>query len=58
MNMWFGESQKIVRASFSLARKLAPSIIFIDEIDAFLRERRSDDNAAVRAARVRARRVG
>jgi ATP-dependent 26S proteasome regulatory subunit len=47
MNLYFGESQKLVRATFSLAKKLSPCIIFIDEIDSFLHERKTDDNSAL-----------
>jgi len=43
---WYGESQKLVRAVFSIATKLAPTIIFIDEIDLFMRKRSGNDHEA------------
>ncbi|XP_054629649.1 outer mitochondrial transmembrane helix translocase isoform X1 [Dunckerocampus dactyliophorus] len=45
-DMWYGESQKLTAAVFSLAIKLQPCIIFIDEIESFLRNRSSLDHEA------------
>ncbi|XP_037959497.1 ATPase family AAA domain-containing protein 1 [Teleopsis dalmanni] len=43
---WYGESQKLASAVFSLASKIQPCIIFIDEIDSFLRSRNTNDHEA------------
>lgn len=43
---WYGESQKLAAAVFTLAVKIQPCIIFIDEIDSFLRMRNSTDHEA------------
>ncbi|XP_035211921.1 ATPase family AAA domain-containing protein 1-B-like [Stegodyphus dumicola] len=43
---WYGESQKLAAAVFTLALKIQPCIIFIDEIDSFLRSRDTYDHEA------------
>ncbi|CAH8639544.1 unnamed protein product [Schistosoma mattheei] len=48
VNMWYGETQKYVEATFSLAEKIQPTIIFIDELDSFLTTRSHLDNEATR----------
>ncbi|KAL3650580.1 hypothetical protein CASFOL_006983 [Castilleja foliolosa] len=47
MSKWFGDAQKLVSAVFSLAYKLQPAIIFIDEVDSFLGQRKSSDHEAL-----------
>ncbi len=46
-NKWLGESEKNAKAVFTLARRLAPCVVFIDEVDSLLssREGSSDDSA-------------
>jgi len=44
LNMYVGQSEKAVTALFSLAAKVQPSVIFIDEIDTFLNKRSEMDH--------------
>lgn len=52
MDKYVGESDKTVSAIFRLGRKLAPTVIFIDEIDTVLRKRGGFDNSAVQSMQV------
>ncbi|SCU78319.1 LAFA_0A06040g1_1 [Lachancea sp. 'fantastica'] len=39
---YLGESEKLVRALFAIAKKLSPSIVFVDEIDSIMGSRNND----------------
>uniref|UniRef100_A0A3P8QLP5 microtubule-severing ATPase n=1 Tax=Astatotilapia calliptera TaxID=8154 RepID=A0A3P8QLP5_ASTCA len=45
---YVGEGEKLVRALFAVARELQPSVIFIDEVDGLLCERREGEHDASR----------
>lgn len=48
LSKYFGESGKLVNALFNKARKLQPSVIFIDELDSIAVSRGADTNEASR----------
>ncbi|MCR4839681.1 MAG: AAA family ATPase, partial [Eubacterium sp.] len=47
MDRYFGESERKIRQLFATARKFAPSIVFIDEIDAIGKERTGSEHTHI-----------
>ncbi|KAL7298281.1 hypothetical protein TKK_0008632 [Trichogramma kaykai] len=45
---YVGEGEKLVRALFACARELQPSVIFVDEVDSLLSERKDNEHEASR----------
>ena len=45
---WIGEGEKLVRVMFAVAAVRQPAVVFIDEIDSLLTQRKSDENEASR----------
>lgn len=46
---WVGESESLIKAAFTLATKMFPCVLFIDEVDALFYRRSSEDKSWQRA---------
>ena len=56
---WLGEPEKSVKAIFSVASKLSPCVVFIDEVDSLLSKRGQDsEHEAMRKVRRAGREKG
>lgn len=50
---WHGESEQLVRALFTVAAEHQPSVIFFDEVDSLLTQRKSEDHEVNRRVKVK-----
>ena len=48
VSRWMGESERLIRLLFESSRKRAPSVVFIDELDAFCKKRGDGDTETSR----------
>lgn len=51
LSKWLGDANRLVRATFTLAQKLQPCILFIDEVDSLLGSRKESDHEAIVAVK-------
>ena len=48
VSKWMGESEKLIKGLFDMARKNKPAVIFLDEIDSVMGARSDNENDATR----------
>ena len=48
VSKWLGESEKLVRSLFELARQSKPSIVFVDEVDSLCAARSENESESAR----------